>query len=77
MIANIPSDFSQMIEGMASTSTDDYEKNMRINVALKLRVPMSGDMEIDAMILESRRLDYVDFIKDLNANLEIKKEDKS
>jgi hypothetical protein len=34
---------------------------LREYAAIKLRVPDSGDAELDAMILESRKLDYAGF----------------
>jgi hypothetical protein len=38
-------------DGSSGITTRQY-------AAIKLRVPMSGDAELDAMILESRRLDF-------------------
>jgi hypothetical protein len=52
---------SQPLDGQGNPMCGEHSEwgiTTRQYAAIKLRVPMSGDAELDAMILESRRLDY-------------------
>jgi hypothetical protein len=46
-------------DGTPYTFCADYGMTLPVYAAIKLRVPRSGDPEIDAMIRESRRADFM------------------
>jgi hypothetical protein len=53
--------FPQDLAGRRGDDPSLQGMTLREYAAIKLRVPNSGDAELDAMILESRKLDYVGF----------------
>jgi hypothetical protein len=51
--------FDSVLEG-TDCGCVDYGMSLRQYAAIKLRVPRSGDPDIDAMIRESRRADFAE-----------------